>query len=106
MVEVDPDQERAQDYLKRVVAPPDMDAVSGSDKGFRRHIEWFEDDLHQTGGPWICGDQFTLADICVGVIFDRVEFLDREYLWDDLPVVSRWFATLKERPSYHDWCAD
>ena len=68
VVKVDPDQARAQGHLKRVVVPPDMDAVSGSEKGFRRHIEWFEDDLHQTGRPWICGDQFTLADICVGVI--------------------------------------
>lgn len=95
-----PDQARAQDYLKRVAAPADMEAVAAAEQDFRRHIEWLEADLQESAGRWICGDQFTLADICVGVIFDRVEFLDREHLWGDLPAVSRWFSDLKDRPSY------
>ena len=77
-----------------------MEALARAEADFRRHIEWLEDDLYQSGGPWICGAQFTLADICVGVIFDRVEFLDRVHLWDDLPAVSNWFSTSKERPSH------
>lgn len=95
-----PDQDRAQDYLRRVAAPADMDAVARTERDFRRHIEWLEADLEASGGPWICGEQFTLADICVGVIFDRIEYLDREHLWDDLPRVSAWFTALKDRPSY------
>lgn len=102
-----PDQARAQDYLERVAAPADMDAVRRAEGDFRRHAEWLEADLADTSGPWICGDQFTLADICVGVIFDRVEILDRDHLWADLPGVSAWFEALKQRPSYmrgvHPW---
>jgi glutathione S-transferase len=102
-----PDQARAQDYLKRVAAPADMDAVSRMEDDFRRHAEWLEADLAEAPGPWICGEQFTLADICVGVIFDRVEILDRGHLWSGLPGVTTWFDSLKQRPSYqqgvHPW---
>ena len=102
-----PDQTRAQDYLKRVAAPADMEAVRQAENDFRRHAEWLETDLSEVSGPWICGEQFTLADICVGVIFDRVEILDREHLWENLPGVTAWFDRLKERPSYrrgvHPW---
>ena len=77
-----------------------MDAVSRTEEDFRRHAEWLEADLAEAPGPWICGEQFTLADICGGVTFDRVEILDRDHLWSDLPGVTTWFDGLKRRPSY------
>lgn len=95
-----PDQERAQDYLRRVTSPADMTAVAQAEKKFRWHMERLEKQLADSGGPWICGSQFTLADICIAPIFDRIEYLDRERLWDGLPAVEQWFASVKKRPSF------
>ena len=41
-------------------------------------MERLEEELNITGGPWICGEAFTLADICVAPIMDRIEYLERE----------------------------
>jgi glutathione S-transferase len=95
-----PDQERAQDYLKRVTSPADLGAIAEAEKKFRWHTERLEKQLEASGGPWIIGEQFTLADVCVGPIFDRIEWLDREFLWKGLPKVSAWYARIKERPSF------
>jgi glutathione S-transferase len=95
-----PDQERAQDYLRRVTGPADLNAIAEAEKKFRWHAERLEQQLASSGGPWIVGDQFTLADVCVGPIFDRIEWLDREFLWKGLPNVDTWYRRMKQRPSF------
>lgn len=95
-----PDQGKAQDYLNRMAAPVNTDADNKAQERFRWHMQRLEAQLLESGGPWICGHQFTLADICVAPIMDRIEYLDREALWAGLPAVSRWFEQVKERPSY------
>ena len=37
------------------------------------HLDDLEAQLESCGGPWICGDQFTLADVGMMAIFDRHE---------------------------------
>ena len=71
-----PDRERAQDYLRRVSGPPDRDAVDAASSRFAWHMTHLEDTLGRGGGPWICGGEYSLADICVAPILDRVESLD------------------------------
>jgi glutathione S-transferase len=95
-----PDQERAQDYLRRVTGPADVNAIAEAEKKFRWHAERLEQQLASSCGPWIVGDQFTLADVCVGPIFDRIEWLDREFLWKGLPNVDTWYRRMKQRPSF------
>jgi glutathione S-transferase len=95
-----PDQARAQDYLDRLTAPVDEAADRAAQSKFRWHMERLEAELDAGGGPWICGEAFTLADVCVAPIMDRIEYLEREKLWAGLPAVARWFAAVKERPSY------
>lgn len=52
-------------------------------------------------GPWLMGEQFTIADICVAPLIDRMEDLGYEDLWEGShPKVTDWLARLKERPSY------
>ena len=56
--------------------------------------------LDQNGGPWLLGEQFTLADVCVAPLLDRMEDLCFAYLWDeDYPRVSAWLARMQARPS-------
>jgi glutathione S-transferase len=97
-----PDQERAQDYLNRLNAPINDSADTKAQGKYRWHMERLEAELIASDGPWICGEQFSLADICVAPIMDRIEYLDREELWQGLPAVENWFAAVKERPSYEE----
>lgn len=95
-----PDQERAQEYLTRVSSPVDTDAVSAAKKKFIWHMQRLETQLDKTSGPWICGETYTLADICVAPILDRVAHLDLASCWSDLPAVSTWFENIKHRNSF------
>lgn len=95
-----PDQSRAQDYLDRMSSPADMDAVAAAEKKFHWHMQRLDKQLGTSGGPWICGDVFSLADICLAGIVDRIEYLDREHLWDGLPAVVDWVEKIRQRPSY------
>ena len=36
------------------------------------HLDALDQQLHEGGGPWICGAQFTLADVGMMVILDRL----------------------------------
>ena len=93
-----PDQARAQDYLKRVTDPADEAAVAMAEAKLRWHLERLETALQP--GPWICGETYSLADICVAPIIDRVDYLDRTHLWDDLPAISAWYDRMKARPAF------
>ncbi len=51
-------------------------------------------------GPWLVGTQFTIADICVAPLFERMEELSLADMWDDAPAVTDWFARIRARPSF------
>jgi glutathione S-transferase len=53
-----------------------------------------------TGGPWLMGDQYTLADICVAPLIDRVDDLGYRGLWQVLPRVTDWLSQIRIRPAY------
>ena len=53
------------------------------------------------GGDWLLGEQYSLADICVAPLIDRMEDLGYEALWEkDAPHVTGWFKRMRERPAY------
>ncbi len=52
-------------------------------------------------GPWLTGDQFTLADSGLISFFYRLEMLQCAGLWrDHFPRVADWFERCKARPSF------
>ncbi|HWF01026.1 MAG TPA: glutathione S-transferase family protein [Caulobacteraceae bacterium] len=51
-------------------------------------------------GPWLAGEAFGLADICVTPTLVRMEDLDLAHLWTDLPGAADWFARVQARPSF------
>lgn len=95
-----PDQARAQDYLDRISSPADLDAVAAAEKKLRWHMERLDNQLRQSGGPWVCGGVFSLADICLAGIVDRIEYLDREWVFGGLENLTEWVTALKQRASY------
>lgn len=81
------------------------------DRGHRqmsKHLDDFEAQLEKSGGPWILGDVFSLADVSWLVIFERLAQVDYEkvYLWSGesgsgkRPQTTAYWARLKSRPSY------
>lgn len=57
--------------------------------------------IEENGGPWIMGSFYSLADICVAPLIDRMEDMGYQYLWEkDLPYATKWLASMKARPAY------
>src|SRR5882724_688323 len=66
----------------------------------RQTCERIEKALHDGGGPWIMGKQFTLVETQVTPLIDRMEDLGYGSVWDGLPKMTDWFYRVKRRPSY------
>ena len=65
----------------------------------RATVERMEAELSKNG-PWLVGEQYTIADICMAPLFQRMEDLGMSNMWDDAPQVADWFARIKARPAY------
>lgn len=76
----------------------------------REDVEASLDELNRTlermqaalaGGPWLMGQEFTLADIIVMPAIDRLADLGLAGMWEDhFPRVTEWYARLQARPSF------
>lgn len=52
-------------------------------------------------GPWLMGEQFTLADAIVAPLIDRMADLGFSDLWEnDFPRVTDWYERIQQRPSF------
>jgi glutathione S-transferase len=52
-------------------------------------------------GPWLMGEQFTLADVLVMPSIDRMADLGLDHLWrSQYPRVQEWYERLKARPAF------
>jgi glutathione S-transferase len=76
-----------------------------SDEEYDNSIRQLEMTIERIGrtldnGPWLIGAQYTIADICVAPLFQRMEDLGMSDLWADAPRVADWFQRLKTRPAY------
>ncbi|MGE0563704.1 MAG: glutathione S-transferase family protein [Pseudolabrys sp.] len=52
-------------------------------------------------GPWLVGDQYTLADIIVAPLIDRMNDLGFSEIWTGkFPRVADWYARMQARPAF------
>jgi glutathione S-transferase len=52
-------------------------------------------------GPWLMGEQYTLADIVVTPSIDRMADLGYSGIWSDqYPRVTAWYARMQARPAF------
>ena len=58
-------------------------------------------------GPWLMGEQFTLADVLVMPSIDRMADLGLSTIWHGkYPAVTRWYERLQARPAFRaTYCA-
>ena len=67
-----------------------------------KHLTEFQDHL-KDGGPWIMGDQYTLADVswsCIFLRLDETGWLDHFFSTNDFAVLEKYYAAIKARPSW------
>jgi hypothetical protein len=82
---------------------PAMQALQRSRGHMAQHLDALARLLDGHGGPWIAGEQFTLADVSWVVILDRLVEADwTEYFWGagKRPTVAAYWDRLRARPSY------
>jgi len=66
---------------------------------FARHFRDMEKAL--ANGPWLLGDEFSLADAGLLSFFYRLEMLQCAGLWrQHFPAVTQWYERAKQRPSF------
>jgi glutathione S-transferase len=78
-------------------------AVESSRDDMAVHLDALQAHLAASGGPWITGEAFTLADVSWTVLLDRLAEVDwAEYFWGDgrRPAVRAYFERLQARPSH------
>lgn len=52
-------------------------------------------------GPWLMGEQYTLADIIVAPLIDRMADLGMDHIWTEtMPRVTDWYRRMQERPAF------
>jgi glutathione S-transferase len=74
-----------------------------SQRQMAAHLDALESQLGKSGGPWILGEAFTLADVSWLVIFERLAQVDslQAFLGDGKRLrCTAYWESLKQRPSY------
>ena len=82
---------------------PAIRVVRKSSRDMAAHLDALEAKLHETGGPWILGEVFSLADVSWVAIFERLVEADSLHVFlrqGRHPQVMAYWERLKDRPSY------
>lgn len=54
-----------------------------------------------TQGPWLAGDEYSLADVDIAPFVQRMVRIDLFHLVQARPRVADWYARISARPAYH-----
>jgi len=82
---------------------PAMKILARSRRQMGVHLDALETQLRETGGPWVLGETFSLADVSWLVIFERLAQADclDVFLGAELrPECAAYWERLRKRPSY------
>jgi glutathione S-transferase len=87
--------------------PPAMQALRVCARAMKVHLDALEEQLAKSGGPWILGDAFTLADVSWVVILERLVEADVLPLFlAERPGVAAYWDRLRARPSHASAISD
>ncbi len=85
--------------LKKMFTEPiDQTAIDKSRQALRSVFEKMEKELAKQ--PWLAGSTYSLADIAVAPVIDRIMAIQFSDLWQDLPALQDWVSRLTSRPAY------
>jgi glutathione S-transferase len=61
--------------------------------------------IAKSGGPYLMGQQLTLADIAVMPVIVRLDDINLDTMWAEKPAIARWFAAIRAEapftPTYY-----
>jgi glutathione S-transferase len=75
----------------------EMDAAT---QRLRRTYERMDSEIESSGGPWLLGEEISLADIALMPAIVRMADLGQETAWQDLPRVERWYDAIRAHPAF------
>ena len=75
----------------------EMDGAMGR---LRRSYERMDEAIRHSGGPWLLGQDITLADISVMPAIVRMADLNRDGDWADLPRVAKWYELIRAQAAF------
>src|SRR5690349_11443940 len=67
--------------------------------GYHAKLLTLMDTTLASGGPWLAGKTFSLADAAVIPYILRLDLLKLALLWEQLPRIGDWYQRMRERPS-------
>lgn len=79
-------------------------ALQQSRQHLNKHLDALESQLQHSGGPWILGDTYSLADVSWLVIFERLRQADSLKAFCNNtrhPLCRDYWEQLHSRPAYH-----
>ena len=80
-------------------------SVEEEDEAYAK-LDYLLDQMEQrlAGGPWIAGRSFTLADVAMAPMVNRIEVLARPEMIAPArrPKVADWWQRIQARPGYQD----
>ena len=94
---------------------PALKVLARSRRQMGAHLDALEKQLHESGGPWILGESFSLADVSWLAIFERLVQADCLHVFLDggprPPGAARaqcaeYWTRLQSRPSYRQAILD
>jgi glutathione S-transferase len=99
MAEIDKAPLKKRAEFKRSVIEHGLDAECVLDAlaQHRKMLSWMADDLKN--GPYLAGDDFSIADCAVIPYILRLELLKLAGMWAEYPSIAAWWARVRERPS-------
>src|SRR6266567_8288424 len=66
----------------------------------RRTYERMDAEIEKSGGPWLLGEEISLADIALMPAVVRMADLDQATAWQDLPRVQHWYDAVCRHPAF------
>lgn len=91
-------RERRHGWIHKGVQSPDVQNSVGV---YRKALDRMERALDD--GPWLAGEDFSLADIGVVPYVNRLYMLNMARLWEGThPNIEDWFRRIRARPSFDE----
>ena len=100
-----PDPDRLVMFRQMGRNPPSRAALVEADKALGRALDRLERGLAD-GRPWLAGNLFSLADIAMAGVIDRIQFCGLARLWEERQSTGAWVERLQARPAYRDAVPD
>lgn len=84
--------------------PKDLVVRTGA--AIRTHMKKLNDETLADGRPYLVGDEYTLADVGMITIFERMDCAGFSHLYTDQPAVAAYWNRVKARSSYKEAIED